>query len=83
MFTKVFWKDTIERAVDSGAGALLAVISIGATSFGEIPYEAWGLAFGIGFLTGVLKCLSFRKAGDPNTGSVVKKEEDEGHNKRC
>jgi hypothetical protein len=69
MFSKRYWKDSLERIVSSFAGAFLASWSL---------THNWQL---IGGFTGVivlyttLKCLAASAVGDADSASVLKLEE--------
>lgn len=74
MFSKVFWKDALERAIKTAAQ--FALFTIGATvwtSVGDVVStgEAAVLAAGFGFLVSILTSLVSGNVGDPDTASLV------------
>ena len=74
MFTRVFWKDTAERAVSTGAQFALAAIGqdvAGVDLFAVNPGNILG-AFATGAVLTVLKCLAAgRVPGTLSPGSFT------------
>lgn len=73
MFTLTFWKAAIERALKSGAAAVLLFIGAaqGFNLFDLDPLQAVGVFAG-GAVISVLMSLASIPFGDPGTPSAVK-----------
>ncbi len=66
LFTKEFWIDAVERAVSTGAQAVLTVLSLDGTNLIVANFD-WKLAlasFGFGALFAVLKALVASRTTD-------------------
>jgi len=72
MWTVVFWKDAVERAVKTAAQSLLALIAAFNVAGDGTDWTAsligMGIAVGLSFLTSILSSLS----GSPTNASAVK-----------
>lgn len=70
MFTKLFWRDTIERAVATAAQAALAVLGVDAFDLLAIdPVGVLSVAGG-GAVLAILKALVASKIGDHESASL-------------
>jgi hypothetical protein len=70
MYTKKFWKDTVERVVSTAAQS--AVGALGATAVvGGVNWAVVGATVGLAALTSLLKCLVAGAKGDPDSASLV------------
>jgi hypothetical protein len=71
MFTKLFWKDAIERAISTAAQA--AILAIGGQG-ASIVDPGWLVALGFaagGFVLSIIKSLAAGAIGSPNSASFV------------
>lgn len=74
LFTKAFWLDVTERAVATGAQAVLTVLSLDGTNYLIVANFDWQLAvatFGFGAMFAVLKALVASGTGDKGTASLT------------
>lgn len=73
MFTALFWKDTAERAISTGAQAVLTVLSLDGVNFivADADFKTLASAFGFGVLYAVLKALVASRATSQPTASFV------------
>lgn len=75
MFTKLFWKDTLERAISTAAQFALAVIGLSENGFGVITQNASLVLIGYaalsGFVLAILKALAALHFTDGNSASLT------------
>jgi hypothetical protein len=70
MYTKQFWKDTLERVISTAAQCALG--AIGTTAFlGGVNWTFVLGTAGGGALMSLLKCLVAAQKGDPTSASLV------------
>jgi hypothetical protein len=71
MFTKLFWKDAIERAVSTAAQAFL--LASGGVAFSIVdPALLTYVYFAVGgFILSIIKSLAAGAIGSPNSASFV------------
>lgn len=73
LFTKSFWKDAVERAISTGAQAVLTVLSLDGTNIIPVNFD-WAVAlstFGFGAGFAILKALVASYAGNQGTASFT------------
>lgn len=71
MFTRSFWKDTVERVVSSAAGGVLTALGM---DWVDVLNADWEILVGAGVGTGLvslLKALVASKVNDPDSASLV------------
>lgn len=76
MFTKTFWKDTVERAVKTFAQSLAAVMTAGATGVLDVD---WVNALSVSLLAtlvSVLTSVGSGYVGDDSASAVKLNKED-------
>lgn len=73
MFTLAFWKDAIERAISTGAQAVLTVLSLDGINFIVMDFNPVTAlaAFGFGALYAILKALVAARTGSNATASFT------------
>ena len=73
LFTKEFWTDAAERAVSTGAQAVLTVLSLDGVNFIAVNFDVKvALAtFGFGALYAVLKALVAARVTPEGTASLT------------
>ncbi len=72
MFTRKFWRETLERAISSAAEAMVAVVPLAVFDF--LSGSAWVVVGVVGagsFIVTVLKCLAATKIGNPESPSLT------------
>jgi hypothetical protein len=57
VFSKLFWKDALERVISSAAGGALSVLTLSATDTVPIDGKVWWIGVGVPALTSLLKAL--------------------------
>lgn len=73
LFTKDFWIDAAERAVSTGAQAVLTVLSLDQTNLIAVNFD-WKLTlstFSFGALYAILKAIVAARAGNEGTASFT------------
>ncbi|MFR1821496.1 MAG: holin [Lactococcus petauri] len=76
MFTKTFWKDTLERAVKTFMQALIAAAATGVTGLLDVDWANALSVAGLATLISVGTSFGGFKAGDTGTASMVKLNEE-------
>lgn len=72
MFTKLFWKDALERAVSTAAQAAgAAILALGATGLVDLDFKMVGSVAGLAALLSVLKSVAATKLGDKESASLA------------
>ena len=66
MFTKLFWKDTVERVVATAAQAAIAVLTADGFDVANFDFEAGAAVVGIAGALAFLKALVAAKFVDDN-----------------
>lgn len=75
MFTKLFWKDTVERVVSTGAQAAIALLTVDGFDLANFDLEQGAAVVGIAALVSLLKALVAGKvtpASDVSPASLAK-----------
>lgn len=72
MWTASFWKQTVERAIKSGAQGALAFFVVGQTLFTEIDWAAVAGGTAIVVIASVLTSLASAPFGQPDSPSLVR-----------
>lgn len=68
MFTKKWWKDTIERVLSTAAQATIGMLAVdGAVG---LPAKGWWLGVGVPATASFLKCVVASQVGDHNDASL-------------
>jgi tetrahydromethanopterin S-methyltransferase subunit C len=71
MFTRAFWKDTVERVVASAAGGALTALGLDVVNVLDTDWKVVvGSAAGTG-LVSLLKALVARNVNDPQSASLI------------
>ena len=71
MFTKLFWKDAIERAISTMAQFLLVIAGADGTGFLTVSFERIMVLSLLGGAASVLKSIVALRATDGNSASLV------------
>jgi hypothetical protein len=71
MWTLVFWKQTVERAVKTAAQAGMAFFVIGTTSAMDVDWVTVGGISGAAAIASVLTSLASAPFGEPESPSLV------------
>lgn len=71
MFTKYFWKLSVERAIKSAAQAAILAFGGGATNLLSVPGIAVLGAAGAGFVLSVLTSIASNQISEEGTPSLV------------
>lgn len=74
MFSKVFWKDALERAIKTAAQfGLFALGTVTWTVIGDVisTSQAVGLAVAFGFVLSILTSVASAPVNDPESASLV------------
>lgn len=71
MFTKIFWKNLIERVISSAAGGALAGLAVDAVIDSKEQLIAMGTAAGTAALFSFLKGLAASQFYDPQSPSLA------------
>lgn len=66
MFTRLFWKDTLERVVASAAGGVLTLLALDGADVldGVDDVKAWFVVVGVPALTSLAKALVATRVND-------------------
>lgn len=72
MFTRLFWKDTLERVVASAAGGVLTVLSLDGADLVDTDAKVWLVGVGVPALTSLAKALvALTRADTVSPASLV------------
>jgi hypothetical protein len=73
IFTKVFWRDAIERALSTAAQSVIAVTGLEVVDIISAPLnlKTLGSAALIGFVLTIVKAIAASYVGDSNSASFV------------
>ncbi|HSV66353.1 MAG TPA: holin [Mycobacteriales bacterium] len=71
MFTQLFWKSAIERAVKTFAQSLVAVLSVGGIGLVHAPWTTALSAAGMATLLSLLTSVASGTVGDRGSPSLV------------
>ena len=71
MFTAKFWTEALERAVKSGAQAIIAAIGVNAAGLADVDWTAAAGAGGLMAVLSVLTSLASAPFGPSDSPSVV------------
>ncbi|GAA1970167.1 holin [Amycolatopsis minnesotensis] len=72
MFSAAFWKDAIERAVKSFAGALAAWLATAGTGLLAVDWPTGLSLAGFAAVASVLTSITSAPFGTPSTASVIR-----------
>ena len=78
MWTKLFWKDAVERAIKTAAQAAVALMTSGATGILDVDWMNILSVSALAFVTSVLTSLIGSTTGDKGTASFVKLNNQQG-----
>ena len=77
MFTKIFWKDTLERAINTFAQSFGAFLIANGTGLFDVEWkQAFSIA-ALSFIVSVSTSMGGNKMGDTGTASLVKLKKDD------
>ncbi len=71
MFTRIFWRDTAERAVSTAAQSAVAVLSAEGLGLLDVSWLDTASVSGLAALLAVLKALAASHMGDPQSASLL------------
>lgn len=78
MFTKLFWKDALERAIKTTAQTVVALWATGATGVLDVDWvNAFSVA-GLAFIMSILTSVAGVSTGDKGTAGVVRLNKSQG-----
>lgn len=78
MFTKLFWKDAVERAIKTAAQAAVALLTSGVTGIVDVDWMNVLSVSALAFVTSVLTSLISANTGDKGTAGLVKLNNSQG-----
>jgi hypothetical protein len=73
LFTKMFWRDAIERALSTAAQSVIAVTGLEVVDIISAPLnlKTLGSAAIVGFVLTIIKAVAASYIGDPDSASFV------------
>lgn len=71
MFTVKFWTETLERAVKTGAQAIVAAVGVNAVGIADVDWQAAASAGALMMVLSVLTSVGSARFGPEDSPSVV------------
>jgi len=72
MTSRIFWADTVERAIKTAAQSGVALLTLEGTNLLELDWEQFWSAIALAALVSVLSSMGSSKTGDNTSASLLK-----------